>query len=123
MSINAQFATPALIFALTLASGVWLSRSGKPFPAAIFTMHKLIALAAVIVTARQVNTALQKTEMQALLGLLLAGAASCTVLLFVTGALMSRRNPVAGAVLTVHKASLCAVAGIMAVTVYLLPAG
>jgi hypothetical protein len=33
----------------TLLSGVWLSHSGKPYNTAIFTIHKLIAVATVVV--------------------------------------------------------------------------
>ncbi len=39
------------LFLLTLASGVWLSNSGKPYSTPIFTIHKLISLAAIIATA------------------------------------------------------------------------
>jgi hypothetical protein len=43
-----------LLFLLTLASGVWVSHSGKPINVVIFTIHKLIALATVIVAATTV---------------------------------------------------------------------
>jgi hypothetical protein len=33
----------------TLLSGVWLSHSGKPYNSVIFTIHKLIAVATVVV--------------------------------------------------------------------------
>ena len=35
-----------LLFVFTLLSGVWVSHSGKPINTVIFTIHKLIALAA-----------------------------------------------------------------------------
>ena len=55
----ARFVTPVIVFLLTLASGLWLSRSGKPLKTGIFTLHKLIALAAVVVTALQTYNALK----------------------------------------------------------------
>jgi hypothetical protein len=38
----------------TLLSGVWLSHSGKPYNTAIFTIHKLIAVATVVVIGMNV---------------------------------------------------------------------
>ena len=38
----------------TLLSGVWLSHSGKPYNTAIFTIHKLIAVATVVVIGMSV---------------------------------------------------------------------
>ena len=44
MGFAAKLLIPGIVFLLTLASGLWLSRSGKPLKAAIFIVHKLIAL-------------------------------------------------------------------------------
>ena len=38
----------AVLLLITLASGFWLSRSGKPYSTGIMTLHKLLALAASI---------------------------------------------------------------------------
>jgi hypothetical protein len=46
-----RFIIPGSVFLLTLVSGVWLSCSGKPLNTGIFTVHKLIALGAVVATA------------------------------------------------------------------------
>ena len=89
MNIVAKFITPGVIFLLTLAFGYWLSRSGKPYNGLIFNIHKLIALAAVIVTAIQTINALKVIEAQPILIVLLIMIGLCVVALFVTGALMS----------------------------------
>ena len=54
MGPAAKFVTPGVLFILTLVFGFWLSRSGKPYHTLIFNVHKLIALAAVVVTAIQI---------------------------------------------------------------------
>jgi hypothetical protein len=36
------------LLSLSMPSGLWLSRKGKPYNSSIFTIHKLIALAAII---------------------------------------------------------------------------
>ena len=78
------------LFVLTLLSGVWLSQTGKPYNNGIFTIHKLIALASVIVTGVNLFGLYRVAGMQALLELALiaAGALLCAAL-FATGALMS----------------------------------
>jgi hypothetical protein len=104
-----------------LVSGLWLSRSGKPLNAAIFTVHKLIALGAVIVAAIQIFNALEVVATQPLLIVVLVGIGLCAVALFATGALMSATNkPVYLTLLTIHRIALvlATLAGLAAI--YLL---
>ena len=47
-------------YLLILASGYWLARSGKPYGTLVFTLHKLVALAAIVllgITAYRINRA------------------------------------------------------------------
>lgn len=49
-----------LFFAVIYLTGFWLTRSGRPYGAALFNIHKLVSLAAfifLIVVAVQVNKA------------------------------------------------------------------
>jgi hypothetical protein len=114
------FIIPGIVFLLTLASGLWLSRSGKPLKTGIFTVHKLIALGAVIAAAVQTYNVLNNSETQAILipPVILIGL--CVVALFVTGALMSANKPAYPALLTIHKVApiLAIIAGVEAI--YLL---
>lgn len=53
-----QFVGAGVFFLLILLSGYWLSRSGKPYSMIVFTIHKLISLAAVVllgITVYRVN--------------------------------------------------------------------
>jgi hypothetical protein len=120
MGIAAEFIMPGLVFLLTLASGLWLSRSGKPLKTGIFTVHKLIALGAVIVAAIQIFNALKAVEAQPILIVLLVVIGLCAVALFVTGALMSANKPAYPTLLTMHKVALvlAIIAGVAAI--YLL---
>jgi hypothetical protein len=120
METAAKFITPGIIFILTLAAGVWLSHSGRPLNTIIITIHKLIALAAVVVTAIQVYGLLKNTEIQTLLILLMTLTGLCVVALFATGALLSAVKPVSDKLLTIHKAAPFLAVISMAATVYLL---
>ena len=47
-------------FLVIILSGYWLSRSGKPYSTLVFTVHKLIALAAIVllgITVYRINQA------------------------------------------------------------------
>ena len=111
------FIIPGIVFLLTLASGLWLSRSGKPLKTGIFTVHKLIALGAVIVTAIRIFNALKVVAAQPILIVLLIVIGLCAVALFVTGALMSANKRAYPTLLTIHKVAppLAIIAGVAAI--------
>lgn len=115
-----QFFAPAGVFLLTLASGIWLSRSGKPLNTAIFTLHKLIALAGVVIAALQTHSALMSIEAQFLIIALIGLIGLCVMALFVTGALMSMNKPAYSVLLTIHNVAPFVVVIAVALTVYFL---
>lgn len=96
---------PGLIFLLTLASGIWLSKAGKPLNAAIFNVHKLVALGAVITGGVQVFKLLKNAGPQALTAALLVMAGLCVIALFASGALMSIGKVDYRIQLNLHKAA------------------
>jgi hypothetical protein len=120
MDLVARFVTPGIAFILTLASGFWLNRSGKPLKTGIFTLHKLIALAAVVVTALRTYNALKILEFQPIVFALIVVIGLCVVVLFATGALMSADKPGYRSLLTIHRIAplLVVVAGVL--VIYLL---
>jgi hypothetical protein len=123
MSTVSFFITPAILFLLTLGFGFWLSATGKPYNGLLFNVHKLIALAAVILTAIRFYNPLNGAETQALLIVVIALAGVCVVALFVTGALMSIGNPAYSLLRTIHRIAMAVAALAMAATGYLLTWG
>jgi hypothetical protein len=113
MTVLLPFATPGILFVLTLASGLWLSRSGKPLNTVIFTIHKLIALGAVMTMALLLYRALQAGGAPASMIALLLLAGACVVALFATGALMSMDRPGYATLLRIH--NFAPVAAVMAI--------
>jgi hypothetical protein len=120
MDMVSRFIVAGIAFLLTLASGVWLSRSGKPLKGAIINVHKLIALGAVIATAIQTYNALKSGEVQVVLIALLIVVGLCVVALFATGAWLSMNKPAYGILLTIHNITPFLAIIAMALTVYLL---
>ena len=120
MKVVTQFAAPGIAFLLTLISGLWLSRAGKPLNVAIFNIHKLIALAAVVLAVIQTRSVLKTVEAQVVMIALLGIIGLAVVALFVTGALMSMNKPAYGTLLTIHNIAPFVAAIAMALAVYLL---
>ena len=120
MDIVTTFTAPGIVFLLTVATGLWLTRSGKPLKPAIFTVHKLIALGAVIAAAIQTYNVFKDVEIQAILIALIVLIGLCAAALFATGALMSMGKPAYGALLTIHKVALLLAIIAGAAVIYLL---
>ena len=115
-----RIARIALSFVIVFASGIWLTRSGKPYSGVLVNIHKLISLAGVVLLAlviRQASRAgrLSPTEVAviAVTGLLLLGA-------IVTGGLVSTDNPMPQAVLIAHRVAPFLAALGTAAALYLL---
>lgn len=104
MDTLSKFSLPITLFILTLAFGFWLSKIGKPYNGALFNIHKLIALGAVVFAVIQIS----KTGLSGLpllvAALIVAGL--CVVALFASGALMSIGKLDYALTLTVHRVAL-----------------
>ena len=108
MNTIPRFAVPGIVFILTLAFGFWLSRSGRPYNSLLFNAHKLIALAAVIVTVVQLVRILKGVYLPTLSLALLVVAAICAAGLFASGALMSAGKFNHAVLHTIHRVALAA---------------
>ena len=109
-----------LFFLLIFLSGFWLSRSGKPYSAIIFNIHKLIGLAAgvfLVMTVYQIHQV-------APLGLVKIVAIVVTVLFFAgtvtAGGLLSIDKPMSASVVILHKITPYLTVLSTAATLYLL---
>lgn len=105
MDILSKFTLPGVLLLLTLGFGFWVSRLGKPYNPALFNIHKLLALGAVVLAVIQFTQALNGTLTQAWILILLILAAVCAAALFASGALMSAGKLSYSAMLLVHQAA------------------
>lgn len=103
MELANKFITPGIVFILTVAFGFWLSNAGKPYNGILFNIHKLIALAGVILTVVQFVKLPQRPAPISLVALLLFLAVLCVIALFVSGALMSAGKLDYALMLTIHR--------------------
>ncbi len=92
-----------MLFLFTLLSGVWLSHSGRPLNTAIFTIHKLVALATVVVIGMNIYKLSRTVDTQTLILVTIAVTGLLFLALFVSGALLSFEKSMPQAVLRVHQ--------------------
>ncbi|PKO00157.1 MAG: hypothetical protein CVU42_05295 [Chloroflexi bacterium HGW-Chloroflexi-4] len=101
--ITSKYILPLLLFLLTLAAGFWVSKAGKPYNTGIFTLHKLLALAVVVLTTIAISGFLKTTQATSLITILIILAGLSVVALFATGALMSIQKTDNNAWLLIHQ--------------------
>ncbi len=115
-----QYVYTGLFFLLIFISGFQLSRGDKPYGVGIFTVHKLIGLAAGIFLGVMVYRANQAAP----LGATEIAAIAVTVVLFigtvVAGGLLSTNEPMPSLVSRIHKISPYFIVISTIVTMYLL---
>jgi len=119
MSTDQKTIASCIALLATIGSGLWLTASGKPYNAAIFTVHKLIALAAAVSTGLFMFNLL-KTIGFGVVAILVVTSVVSVLALFISGALLSIGNTPYHLAKTVHVvASIVAVVS-AALSVYLM---
>jgi len=109
-----------LFYLFIFLSGIWLSRSGKPYSVIILTIHKLISLAAavfLVMTVYRIHQVapLSPVEITAVVvtGLLFLS-------LIISGGLLSTGKPMPAVILTMHQITPFLTVLSTAATLYLL---
>lgn len=102
-AVASRIVTTGLLLVLTLVSGIWLSHSGKSLNVAIFTAHKLVALATVIYAAMTFNYLRQGLDIRTVVIAAIGVTAVLFLSLFVSGALLSLGKPLPIVVLITHR--------------------
>jgi hypothetical protein len=123
MNVLYNFILPGIIFLFTLAFGVWLSRTGRPYNTILFNTHKLIALGAVIFAALRLYGVLKAMQIQVLPIMMLVILGLCVLALFITGALMSAGKLDRMVMLTIHRIAPALAAISASMIIYFLGAG
>jgi hypothetical protein len=122
-SIELKIVVVGLLYFFTLVSGVWLSHAGKPLNGLILTLHKLIALGTVIVTAGTIYQLRTGAEMRLAVMGVIVSTGLLFLLLFISGAWLSIAKSTPGAVLLAHQVIPFLAALSTAATMYLLAGG
>ncbi len=96
------------------------SRSGRPYNSLLFNIHKLIALAGVIIIALKLIKVFRSVDPSALLTALLVLAALSTLAQFVSGALMSAGKLDHALMHMIHRVAILSLVASLLAVVYLI---
>jgi hypothetical protein len=119
-STTTKLIAAGVLSIFTLLSGVWLSHSGKPYNTAIFTIHKLIAVATVVVIGMSIVNLYKLLDIRAFVVFLgIAISALFFLSLAVSGGLLSL-NILPQVALRIHQVVPLLAVAASAMTLYLL---
>ena len=102
-TIQSKALAAGLFFLFIFLSGFWLSQSGKPLNSLIFTIHKLIAVAAVVFLATTLHRSNQVAPLSTVALIASAVTGVCFLGTIVTGGMLSIDKEMPEAVLTMHQ--------------------
>jgi hypothetical protein len=88
MSLYSQFSAPGAALFLTLVTGFILSRQAKPYSELLFNIHKLMAIAVILLVIIQGINGFHYSGSNLALTALAAGGGLCVVALLTTGGFM-----------------------------------
>lgn len=94
----------AILIILTISSGIWLTKTGRPPKKGILTIHKLFALISVIVIIIIVLPEFKKTESFSVLFIsIVILSLISTIILFFTGGMLSTDREKINTLTIIHK--------------------
>jgi hypothetical protein len=105
---------------IVLASGIWLTRSGRPYGGLLLNVHKLVDLAAVVVIGIAVYQANRVAPLSPAEWLVIVGAALFVVASFASGGVISGVQSPPVAVLWLHRVGSWVAAALAAASACLL---
>ena len=92
-----------IVFIITLVSGIWLSKTGKPYQTLPFNLHKLIALAFIVITYFIYRSIFKSIDTYNLALILTIICGLVAVVLLATGGMLSQAGEVKNSLVVVHK--------------------
>lgn len=92
-----------LLFLTSIATGIWLSKTGRPLNAWLFNIHKLISLASAIFAFLAIYERAKFVTMDARFIVIVVALVIFFLIVFATGAFLSFEKPQPGFVLILHK--------------------
>lgn len=102
-AIQSKAVVTGICFLFIFVSGFWLSRSGKPYPMGIFTLHKLITLGAIVYLAVTLSGVHKVAPLQGGQLAVIALTAVCFLAMLASGGMLSVEKVMPEIVHRVHQ--------------------
>ena len=101
--MDTKLVIAAGLYVLTIIFGIWVAKLGRPLNTAVFTVHKLAALAAIVFTVIVFQGMIKNSGIRFIAFCLAALAGAALLALFVTGAFLSFEKPHPEFLLQIHR--------------------
>lgn len=108
-------------FVVVFLLGFRLTRSGRPYSGLVLTIHKLVALAALVILALLVGRAARTAPLDAVVWVASLAGAVIFVVAIISGGLLSTDKALPPVVKALHRVSPFLAALASAATLYFLP--
>lgn len=118
-AIQSKAILTGICFLFIFITGFWLSRSGKPYPGIVFTLHKLITLGIIIYLSVRLYQANQSAPLRGEQAAAIALMAACFLVMLVTGGLLSVDKALPAVVHHLHQILPYLTAASVGITLYL----
>jgi hypothetical protein len=89
-TFESKLIVTGILFLLTIVSGVWLSKTGKPYKMGVVTAHRLISIATLVVAALAVFQIQKGIALNAMSIVLICVSAILFIALIVSGGILTR---------------------------------
>ena len=119
MSITLRITGIGLLFLLMILSGIWLTKTGKPYNPVLFNVHKILSLAAVVLAGIQAYALFRQVDTGSLEATLLILAAALFLVLIVSGGLLKEDFRIHDLLRIVHRITPVLAIAITGVLFYL----
>ena len=119
MSITLRITGIGLLFLLMILSGIWLTKTGKPYNPVLFNVHKILSLAAVVLAGIQAYALFRQVDTGSLEATLLILAAALFLVLIVSGGLLNEDFRIHDLLRIVHRITPVLAIAITGVLFYL----
>lgn len=119
MSITLRITGIGLLFVLMIFSGIWLTKTGKPYNPVLFNLHKILSLVAVVLAGIQTYALFRQVDTGSLEATLLILAAGLFLILIISGGLLNEDFKIYDLLRTVHRITPLLAVAITVVIFYL----
>ncbi|HUS87441.1 MAG TPA: hypothetical protein VMW76_09385 [Bacteroidales bacterium] len=109
-----------ILFAFIILSGIWLTKSGRPLNTVLFSIHKILAIIAIILTVITIYHLQKGIDLRNPELILILATGVFFLLELVSGALLSFDSLVNETVLTIHKITPSLIVISTVLTIYFL---
>ncbi len=102
---HSRYLISGILFALIIIMGFVTKSVGRPLNTAVFTVHKLMALAFIIYTVINFIGLLKNSQANALMWVMMSVSGLLAITLFATGAILSFEKPAEKIIHILHNIS------------------